>query len=80
MEGEQQRNEEKKVNQNGPKTQKELGRKNQVDTTRIRPRYTIATHSYIMEKRGNTACPFCNTKLTVEHILWTCKETEKDQI
>jgi predicted nucleic acid-binding protein len=57
-----------------------LGRKNQVIITRIRTGYTRATHSNIIKKLDNTDCPFCNTKLTVEHILWTHKETEQIRI
>jgi hypothetical protein len=25
---------------------------------------------------GNPLCPFCNTDLSIDHILWECKETE----
>jgi hypothetical protein len=57
-----------------------LGKKNQTIITWIKTRYTGATHSYIIEKRDNTDCPFCNTKLTVKHIQWKCKETEQDRI
>jgi hypothetical protein len=44
-----------------------LGIKNQVIITRIKTEYTRTTHSYIIEKRNNTDCPFCNTKLTYGH-------------
>jgi hypothetical protein len=29
-----------------------------------------------MEGVGNPLCSFCNTDLSVDHILWECKETE----
>jgi hypothetical protein len=62
------------------KDTEELGRNNQVIITRVRTGYVRATHSYIIEKRDNTDCLFSNTNLTVEHILWTCKETEQARI
>jgi hypothetical protein len=55
-----------------------LGRKNQVIITKIGTGYSRATHSYIIENCYNTDCPFCNTKLTVEHNLWTFKKTEQE--
>jgi hypothetical protein len=57
-----------------------LGRKNQAIITKIRSRYTTTTHRHIIDQRDNTDCPFCEIKLTVKHILWTCKETEQDRI
>jgi hypothetical protein len=39
-----------------------------------------ATHSYIIEKLNSTDCHFSNTKLTVEHMRWTCNLTEQDRI
>jgi hypothetical protein len=41
---------------------------------------TRAIHSYVIEKPNNTDCPFCNSKRTVEHIIWICKETDLDKI
>jgi hypothetical protein len=76
-------NNEMKETRSNPEWTKDtegLGINNQVIITRIRTEYTRATYSYIIEKRGNTSCPFCSTKLTVKHILWTCKETEQGQI
>jgi hypothetical protein len=29
-----------------------------------------------MERNSNPNFPFCSAKLTLEHILWQCKETE----
>jgi hypothetical protein len=29
-----------------------------------------------MNKDLSTECPFCAVKITVDHILWDCKETE----
>jgi hypothetical protein len=29
-----------------------------------------------MEGVSNPLCPFCNTQLFVDNILWECKETE----
>jgi hypothetical protein len=44
--------------------------------SRFRTGYTRATHGPKMEGVGNPLCPFCNTDLSVDHILWECKETE----
>jgi hypothetical protein len=57
-----------------------LGRKNQVIITRIRRGYTRATPSYIIEKRDNNDSSFCNTKPTVEHILWRFKKVNKTEL
>jgi hypothetical protein len=38
--------------------------------------YTRATHGSKMEGVSNPLYPFCNTHLSVDHILWECKETE----
>jgi hypothetical protein len=45
---------------------KGMPRKEQVAISRLRTGYTI----------GNSLCLFCNTDLSVNHILWECKETE----
>jgi hypothetical protein len=47
--------------------------KEQVAISRLRTGYTRATHD---PKIGNPLCPFCNTHLSVYHILWECNETE----
>jgi hypothetical protein len=46
---------------------------------RLRTGYTKAIHGPKMEGVSNPLCPFCNTYLSVDHILWKFKETE-DQI
>jgi hypothetical protein len=57
---------------------KEMPRKEQVAISRLRTGYTRATHGLKMEGVDNPLCPFCNTDLSVDHILCTnqCKETE----
>jgi hypothetical protein len=57
---------------------KKMPRKEQVAISRSRPRtgYTRANHGLKMEGVGNPVCPFCNTDLCVEHILWEFKENE----
>jgi hypothetical protein len=32
-----------------------------------------------MEGVGNPLCHFCNTDLSVDHILWECKATEEQR-
>jgi hypothetical protein len=51
----------------------------QVVISRLRTGYTRATHGPRMNGITNTQCPFCDTGLTVDHVLWDCKETEKNQ-
>jgi hypothetical protein len=34
---------------------------------------------YIMNKQDNNECLFCNFRLTVDHILLDCKETEAER-
>jgi hypothetical protein len=55
-----------------------MPRKEQVTISRLRTGYTRVTHVVKMEGIGNLLCPFCNTDLSVDHILWECKETESD--
>jgi hypothetical protein len=50
--------------------------KDQVAISRLRTGYTRVTHGVNMEGVGNQLCPFCNTDLSVDHILWECKETD----
>jgi hypothetical protein len=38
-----------------------------------------ATHRYKIEGTLDPDCPFCSVKLTLEHILWQCKETEEER-
>jgi hypothetical protein len=51
-------------------------RKEQMAISRLRTGYTRATHGPKMEGMDNPLCPFCNTDLSVDDILWDCKETE----
>jgi hypothetical protein len=54
-----------------------MKRRDQVVISRLRTGYTRATHSQIINHEPPPECPYCNTKLTTDHILWTCKETEE---
>jgi hypothetical protein len=47
-----------------------------VAISRFRTGYTRATHGLTMKEVSNPLCPFCNTYLSVDHILWECKEIE----
>jgi hypothetical protein len=47
-----------------------------IQRSRLRTGYTSTTHDPKMEGVGNLLCPFCNTHLSVDHILWEFKETE----
>jgi hypothetical protein len=53
--------------------------RDQIVITRLRTSYTKATHGYVMERQENMECLFCNVKQTVVHILWDCKETERER-
>jgi hypothetical protein len=44
--------------------------------SRLKTGYTKATHGLKMKGVGNPLCAFCNTDLSIDHILWECKETE----
>jgi hypothetical protein len=55
-----------------------LKRLNQVVITRLRTGYRAA-HRNKMEGSPNLDCPFCSAKLTLEHILCQCKETEEER-
>jgi hypothetical protein len=55
---------------------KGMPRKEQVAISRLRNRYTRDTHGPKMAGVDNPLCPFCNTDLSIDHILWECKETE----
>jgi hypothetical protein len=52
--------------------------RDQVVISRLRTGYTMATHGYILNKQDKYECLFCNVRLTVDHILWDCKETEAE--
>jgi hypothetical protein len=56
---------------------KTLNRREQVVISRLRTGYTRATHASVMNKDLSTDCLFCTVKITVDHILWHCKETNK---
>jgi hypothetical protein len=51
---------------------KGMPRKEQVAISRLRTGYTRTTHGFKMEGVSNPLCPFCNTYLSVDHILWEC--------
>jgi hypothetical protein len=75
MEEEQQRNERKKMQTRMDQRSRRTGKKESSHKHHNKNRI-YENHS----KGDNTNFPFCNTKLTVEHILWTCKETAKDRM
>jgi hypothetical protein len=51
----------------------------QVAISRLRTGYTRATQSPKIEGVSNPLFPFCNTYLSVDHILWECQETENQR-
>jgi hypothetical protein len=53
-----------------------MPRNDQVVISRFRTGCTRATHGLKMKWVSNPLCPICNTYLSVDHILWECKETE----
>jgi hypothetical protein len=55
------------------KDTKRMPRKEQVAISRLRTRYTRYTHGPKMKGVSNPLCPYCNTYLFVDHILWECK-------
>jgi hypothetical protein len=54
-----------------------MTRREQVVISRLRTGYTRATDGPRMNRITNSQCPFCDTGLTVDHVLWDCKETEE---
>jgi hypothetical protein len=58
---------------------KKRKRRDQVVISRIRTGYTMATHGYIINKQDNNECPSCNVRLTVDNIVWDCKEKEAER-
>jgi hypothetical protein len=56
-----------------------MKRRDQVVISRLQTGYTMATHGYIRNKQDNNDCPFYNVRLTVDHILCDCKETEAER-
>jgi hypothetical protein len=71
---------ERKPDVDRKEDRKGMPRKEQVAISRLRTRYTRATHGPKMEGVSNSLCPFCNTYLSVHHILWECKETEDQRM
>jgi hypothetical protein len=47
----------------------DMPRKEQVAISRLRTGYTTAIHGSKMEGVSNPLCSFCNTYLSVDHIL-----------
>jgi hypothetical protein len=54
-----------------------MTRRVQVIISRLRTGYTRATHGPRMNGITDPQCPFCDTGLTVGHVLWDCTETEQ---
>jgi hypothetical protein len=45
----------------------------------LRTGYSNVTHRNKIEGTSDSDCPFCSAKLTLEHILWQCKETVEER-
>jgi hypothetical protein len=70
---------ERKKNKDWQNDTEKLKRRDQVAVeTRLRTGYSRTTHRNKMEGTPDPDCPFCSAKLTLEHILWQCKEAEKE--
>jgi hypothetical protein len=61
---------ERKPDVNRKEDTKGMPTKEQVVISRLRTEYTRATHGPKMKGVGSLLCPFCNTDLSVDHILW----------
>jgi hypothetical protein len=70
---------ERKKNTGWQNDTEKLKRCDQVAVTRLRTGYSRATHRNKMEGTPDPDCPFCSAKITLEHILWQCKETEEEK-
>jgi hypothetical protein len=68
---------ERKKNMGWQNDTEKVKRLGQVAITRLRTGYSRATHRNKIERNPDPDCSFCNAKLTLEQILWQCKETEK---
>jgi hypothetical protein len=68
------KNRKKEIESN--KDRKKMKRRDQVVISRFQTGYTMVTHGYIINKQDNNECPFCYVRLTVNHILWDCKEAK----
>jgi hypothetical protein len=77
MEKRKQRDERKET---GRRQEEGYERKEQVAISRLRTGYTRATHGPKMEGVSNPLCPSCNIYLSVDNILWECKETEDQRM
>jgi hypothetical protein len=51
----------------------------QMAVNRLRTGYSSTTDRDKMVGNPVPDCPFCIAKLTLEHILWQCKETEEEK-
>jgi hypothetical protein len=72
-----QKNRPKMENGNNEMKEKKLNIDRKEDTKGMPSKdQARTTHGSKMERIGNPLCPFCNTDLSVDHILWECKETE----
>jgi hypothetical protein len=47
----------------------------ELSRNRLKTGYTRATHRHVIEKTDPPNCPFCDVRLTTDHILWQCDET-----
>jgi hypothetical protein len=71
------------INQKQQKTKRndtsEMKRRDQVVISRLRTGYSRATYSQIINHEPPPEYPFSYTKLTTDHILWTCEETKPER-
>jgi hypothetical protein len=70
---------ERKKNTGWQNVIEKLKRRDQVAVTRLRTGYSRATHRNKIEGTLDTDCPFCSAKVTLEHMLWQCKDTEEER-
>jgi hypothetical protein len=55
---------------------KGMTRREQVLISRLQTGYTRATHGPRINGITHPQCPFFDIEITVDHVLWACKETE----
>jgi hypothetical protein len=72
-------NEREKKNMSWQNDTEKLKRRNQVTVTRLRTGNIRATHRNKINGTPDPECPFCSAKLTLDCILWQCKEIEKER-
>jgi hypothetical protein len=65
-----------KINLHNERAQTFFRKEYKHENNKLPTGYTRATHASVMNKDLITECPFCAVKITVDHILWDCKETE----